>query len=85
MSKANEVKTITTNVIPKFRSTVFNVMTPTGDPSFTSEWFETYEKAEEIMLEHLVDVGTGFAGEIEKVSMTARTWEVLEAAASATE
>lgn len=78
MTKATtEPIVIETTVIPMFRSTVFNVATACGNPSFVSEWRETYEKAEEDMLEHLVDVGTGFAGEVEKVYMTQRTWDAV--------
>lgn len=68
-------KTITTTVVAKFRSTVFNVANACGNPSFTSEWLDSYEAAEAAMLEHLIDVGTGFAGEVEKVYMTERTWD----------
>lgn len=75
MTKTNETITHSIDIVPKFRGTVFCVATQNGEPSFVTEWHDTYEAAQEQMLEHLVDVGIGFAGEIEKVYMTTNTWD----------
>lgn len=77
MSKTTESKTVEIKIASKFRATVFNLGTPCGNPAFTSPWCDTYEEAETIMHEFLVDVGTGYAGEVEKVSMTERTWDAV--------